>query len=266
MPRTTRRRFLEESMIATATAVAAASVPRLEAREAKRAPANDTIRHAVIGCRIRGRVHADQFARQEGVEVAYVCDPDRRLADELAAAVESQQGRRPKAVQDLRVVFDDPAVDTVSIATPNHWHALAAIWAMQAGKHVYVEKPVSHNVSEGRRIVQVAEKTGRLCQAGTQNRSRGDLVAAAEYIRAGKFGDVTLARTIIYGRRGSIGPRGTYEVPEQVDYNLYLGPAPASRSRARTSTTTGTGTGTPATASWGTTTSTTWTSAAGSWG
>ncbi len=226
MSLTTRRRFLEESMIATATAVAAASVPRLEAREASRASTNDTIRHAVIGCRIRGRVHAAEFGRQAGVEVAYVCDPDRRLAEELAAAVESQHGHRPRVVQDLRLVFDDPAVDTVSIATPNHWHALAAIWAMQAGKHVYVEKPVSHNVSEGRRIVQVAETTGRLCQAGTQNRSRGGLATAAAYIRDGKLGEVTLARSIIYGRRGSIGPRGTYEVPEQVDYNLYLGRRP----------------------------------------
>jgi predicted dehydrogenase len=96
---------------------------------------------------------------------------------------------------------------------------------MQAGKHVYVEKPVSHNVSEGRRIVQVAEKTGRLCQAGTQSRSNGALAAAAEFIRAGKLGDVTFARSIIYGRRESIGPRGKYEVPRRVDYNLFMGPA-----------------------------------------
>ena len=116
-------------------------------------------------------------------------------------------------------------MDTVSIAAPNHWHALAAIWAMQAGKHVYVEKPVSHNVSEGRHIVQVAEKTGRLCQAGTQIRSDGALAAAVEYIRSGKLGDVTLARSIIYGDRGRIGPRGMYEVPRQVDYNLFMGPA-----------------------------------------
>lgn len=226
MPRTTRRRFFEESMIAAAALAAGSSGRPALARGPGRASPNDTIRHAVIGCRIRGRVHADQFARLEGVEVSHVCDPDRRLADELAASVEMRQGRRPKAVQDLRAVLDDPSVDTVSIAAPNHWHALAAIWAMQAGKDVYVEKPVSHNVSEGRRTVQVSEKTGRLCQAGTQNRSRGDLAAAAEYIRSGKLGEVTFARTIIYGRRGGIGPRGTYEVPPEVDYNLFMGPAP----------------------------------------
>ncbi len=226
MSRITRRRFFEESMIATAAVVAAGSaVQRLPAQEKKPSSANSTIRHAVIGCRIRGRVHAAEFGRQPGVEVVYVCDPDRQLADELAASVEKQQGRRPKAVQDLRVICDDKSVDTLSIAAPNHWHALAAIWAMQGGKHVYVEKPVSHNVSEGRRIVQVAEKTGRICQAGTQNRSNGALAAAAEFIRAGKLGTVTLARSIIYGRRNSIGPRGTYEVPKQVDYNLFLGPA-----------------------------------------
>jgi predicted dehydrogenase len=225
MSRITRRQFLEESMIATAAVAAAADVQRLPAQEKTPAAANDTLRHAVIGCRIRGRVHAAEFGRQAGVEVAYVCDPDQQLADELAASVEKQRGRRPRAVQDLRVIFDDKAVDTVSIAAPNHWHALAAIWAMQAGKHVYVEKPVSHNVSEGRRMVQVAEKTGRLCQAGTQNRSNSALAAAAEFIRTGKLGTVTFARSIIYGRRGSIGPQGTYEVPKQVDYNLFLGPA-----------------------------------------
>jgi predicted dehydrogenase len=226
MTRITRRQFFEESMIATATAVAAgANGPRAQAQETRPASANATIRHAVIGCRIRGRVHAVEFGRQAGVEIAYVCDPDRELADELAASVEKARERRPAAVQDLRAIFDDNSVDTVSIAAPNHWHALAAIWAMQAGKHVYVEKPVSHNVSEGRRIVQVAEKTGRLCQAGTQNRSNSALAAAAEFIRAGKLGDVTLARSIIYGQRDSIGPRGTYEVPKRVDYNLFMGPA-----------------------------------------
>lgn len=223
MSSTTRRRFLEESMIAAAAA-AAACAPQVRAEEEPRRGANDTIRHAVIGCRIRGRVHAREFAKQAGVEVAYVCDPDRELADELASQVEHEQGRRPKVVQDLRMIFDDSDVHTVSIAAPNHWHALAAIWAMQSGKDVYVEKPVSNTVEEGRRMVQVARKTGRLCQAGTQNRSVGAHAAAADYVRAGMLGEVTLARTIIYGRRGSIGRPGTYEVPKQVDYNLWLGP------------------------------------------
>lgn len=227
MPSLSRRQFLEDSMIATAAAVAAGMVPQSLADEAP-APvrsANETIGHAVIGCRIRGRVHAREFAGKPGVEVTYVCDPDRELAEELAQAVEKQQGRRPKAVQDLRTVFEDKSVDTVSIAAPNHWHALAAIWAMQAGKDVYVEKPVSHNVAEGRRIVQVSRKTGRICQGGTQYRSSGPNAAAVEYMRQGKLGMVKVARSIVYGGRGSIGAPGTYEVPSSVDYNLFLGPA-----------------------------------------
>lgn len=225
MSKSTRRQFLEESMIAAGVAAAMhARAPVARSEESKRVGPNDTLRHAVIGCRIRGRVHASEFARLAGVEVAYVCDPDSQLREELATAVETQTGKRPQAVADLRTVFDDQSVDTVSIAAPNHWHALAAIWAMQSGKDVYVEKPVSHNVSEGRRIVQVARKLGRICQAGTQNRSRGDLAEAAKFIHSGQLGDVDLARTIVYGRRNSIGPRAKIEFPQHIDANLWLGP------------------------------------------
>ena len=226
MSRHTRRDFLEESIIAVGiTAAAASSAPELIAEPSGRSSSNDTIRHAVIGCRIRGRVHAREFGRQDGVEVAYVCDPDEKLVEELANSVEEQQGRRPKTTRDLREIMDDKSIDTVSVAAPNHWHALAAIWAMQSGKDVYVEKPVSHNVTEGRRIVQVARKTGQICQSGTQRRSIGYLKSAAKFIQQGKLGEVTLARSIIYGRRGSIGERGKYEVPKHIDYNLWLGPA-----------------------------------------
>src|SRR5262245_31470441 len=214
-----RRRFLEDSMLAAAAAAAAqAAGPFAAAQDAPVKSANDELRHAVIGCRIRGRVHAKEFGSKPGVQVAYVCDPDRDLAEELAEAVEKQTGKRPKAVQDLRVVFDDKSVDTVSIAAPNHWHSLAGIWAMQAGKDVYVEKPVSHNVSEGRRMVQASRKTNRICQGGTQYRSSGSNAAAVDYMRQGKLGEVKLARSIVYGGRGSIGPLATYEVPSSVDY------------------------------------------------
>ena len=224
MSKINRRRFLEESMIATALGAASVACPLTGVRRARGASANETIRHAVIGCRTRGRVHAHEFAEINGVEVAYVCDPDSNLANQLAASFDQREARRPEVVQDLRRIFDDKSVDTVSIAAPNHWHALAAIWAMQSGKDVYVEKPVSHNVIEGRRIVQFARKLGRICQTGTQNRSRGDLAAAAEYIRSGKLGEVTLARSIIYGRRESIGPRGKCSIPSHVDFDLWLGP------------------------------------------
>ncbi|MEQ2006129.1 MAG: Gfo/Idh/MocA family oxidoreductase [Limisphaerales bacterium] len=229
MTNITRRRFLEDSMLAAAAAAAATACPSPGwAQEQKPGSPGNRIRVAILGCRIRGKQHAQELARIKDCEIAYVCDPDRDLARELAAAVEKQQGRAPKTVQDLRRVFDDKDVDAVFIATPNHWHALAAIWAMQAGKDVYVEKPVSHNVSEGRRMVQVARKTGRICQGGTQNRSNGALAAAVDYMKQGKLGQVKLARSIIYGGRGSIGGPGKFEIPAAVDYNLWAGPAPMS--------------------------------------
>lgn len=213
----------------TAAALAAAAVPQtLCAADKPTGNPSNKVRVAVLGCRIRGRQHVAELANIPDCEIVYVCDPDRDLAAELAATVEKKQGRAPQAVQDMRRVFDDKSVDAVFIATPNHWHALAAIWAMQSGKDAYVEKPVSHNISEGRRIVQVSRKTGRICQGGTQNRSNMALAEAVEYMRAGKLGDVKLARSIIYGQRASIGPTGMYEVPANVDYNLWAGPAPLS--------------------------------------
>lgn len=223
-----RRRFLEDSMLATA-ALAAASVPVTSFAEEKPTglPSNK-VRVAILGCRIRGKQHVVELSKVPDCEIVYVCDPDKDLAAELATAVEKNQGVGPQAVQDMRRVFDDKTVDAVFIATPNHWHALAAIWAMQSGKDAYVEKPVSHNISEGRRIVQVAQKTGRMCQGGTQNRSNMALAEAIEYMQAGKLGEVKLARSIIYGVRNSIGPKGNYELPANVDYNLFSGPAPMS--------------------------------------
>jgi predicted dehydrogenase len=211
-------------------AAAAAAAPPLAGRAEDKGSGspNNRLRVAVLGCRIRGKQHAQELSRLRDCEIVCVCDPDKDLAGELAAAVEKQQSSAPKAFQDLRRILDDPSVDAVFIATPNHWHALAAIWAMQAGKDVYVEKPVSHNLSEGRRIVQVARRTGRICQGGTQNRSHAALAAAIDYIRQGKLGEVRLARSIVYGSRGSIGGPGSYEVPPQVDYNLWAGPAPMS--------------------------------------
>jgi predicted dehydrogenase len=224
----TRRRFLENSMLAAAAAAAGTTGLPLQAQEKKPGNASNRIRVAILGCRIRGKQHAQELAPLRDCEIAYVCDPDRDLAAELAAVVEKQQGSAPKPVQDMRRIFDDHGVDAVFVATPNHWHALAAIWAMQAGKDVYVEKPVSHNITEGRRIVQVARKTGRICQGGTQNRSNGALASAIDFMKQGKLGEVKLARSIVYGRRDSIGGPGSYAVPANVDYNLWAGPAPMS--------------------------------------
>jgi predicted dehydrogenase len=166
------------------------------------------------------------FAGRVDTEVTYICDVDEKIANSRADGVAQTQGRRPKIVKDMRKVFEDAAVDIVSFATPNHWHALGAIWAMQAKKDVYVEKPVSHNVSEGRRMVEAARKYACICQCGTQSRSNPGMRAAIEFIRAGKLGEVKLARGLCYKGRGSIGPKGTYKVPTEVDYDLWSGPAP----------------------------------------
>src|SRR5262249_25465490 len=126
----------------------------------------------------------------------------------------------------LRKVLDDKEIDAVSIATPNHWHALAAIWAMQAGKDVYVEKPVSHNISEGRRIVETARKYNKICQTGTQSRSTAGMQESIAYLHSGKLGKVTLARALCYKLRPSIGKvKEPTTPPATMDYNLWCGPA-----------------------------------------
>ena len=224
----TRRRFLEDSVLAAAAAATASIPTPLRAAEQRTASAHDKITVAIIGCGIRGKQHASELTRLSDCEIAYVCDPDRDRAAELASDLVAKNRPQPRAVQDLRVVLGDKSVAAVFIATPNHWHALAAIWAMQAGKDVYVEKPVSHNISEGRRIVQVARQLGRICQGGTQNRSNGALAEAINYIHEGKLGEVKLARSIVYGRRGSIGGPTQGEIPASVDYNLWAGPAAMS--------------------------------------
>lgn len=221
----TRRQFLENSILAAGAAATASFPTPLIAAEQRSVSANDKITVAIIGCGIRGKQHASELTKLPDCEVAYVCDPDRDRAAEVAADLVAKKRPQPKAIQDLRVVLEDKSVSAVFIAAPNHWHALAAVWAMQAGKDVYVEKPVSHNISEGRRIVQAARKLGRICQVGTQNRSDGALADAIQYIHDGKLGDVKLARSIVYGRRESIGGPSQCEIPASVDYNLWAGPA-----------------------------------------
>ncbi|HEV3340745.1 MAG TPA: Gfo/Idh/MocA family oxidoreductase [Pirellulales bacterium] len=230
MSRLSRRRLLEDSLLAATAAavsgIAPKSAPAEETSVGK--SANDRLSVAVIGVRGQGNGHLGAYSQtaRYNTEVTYICDADEAVGRQRVEEIAKKQGRAPQYVQDLRKVFDDPSVDVVSTATPNHWHALVAIWAMQAGKDVYVEKPVSHNVSEGRRIVQTARKRERICQTGTQCRSMGGTIQAIDYVHSGKIGQVTVARGLCYKLRGSIGPKGTYEVPASVDYNLWLGPAP----------------------------------------
>src|SRR5437764_8403346 len=225
MPNITRRKFLEDSILATA---AAASLPLAQssapAAEAATGSANDKIPVAILGCGIRGKQHAAELSKLAECEITYVCDPDRDRASELSAEI-GKKHPQPKAVQDLRRVLEDKSIAAVFITTPNHWHALAAIWAMQAGKDVYVEKPVSHNIVEGRRIVETARKYRRICQAGTQIRSMPGAQEAIRYVHDGKIGKVEVARGLCYKPRGSIGKLSPGTVPPGVDYNLWVGPA-----------------------------------------
>src|SRR5215207_8902387 len=165
----TRRRFFEDSLMAAAAVALPSRLMAAETSVVSASP-NQKLTAAIIGCGIRGKAHARELARLADCDVAYVCDPDLDRADEVGALLTELKRPMPKKVQDLRRVLEDKAVDVVFIATPNHWHALAAIWAMQAGKDVYVEKPVSQNVAEGRRMVQAARKHNRICQGGTQYR------------------------------------------------------------------------------------------------
>jgi predicted dehydrogenase len=228
MSTVSRRRFLEDSMFAAAAAVAAGSAGELFAQQEPQQSAspNERLGAAVVGTRWQGNSHLSAFSGRKDTEVLYVVDCDERIGRERVDQVAERQGRKPKWVADMREAFDDKAVDIVSTATPNHWHALVSIWAMQAGKDVYVEKPVSHNVSEGRRMVEVARKLGRICQTGTQCRSNPGMQAMMKYLHDGNLGKVNVGRGLCYKRRNSIGPRGEYQPPQNVNYDLWLGPAP----------------------------------------
>ncbi len=237
MSNRTRRQFLEDSMFATATAIAAGGAGSLLAAEKKKKPEpadggkaagpNDRLRVAVIGVNGRGQSHISAFlSHKKDVDLVCICDADSKVGQAHCEKVGKETGNTPKFVQDPREVFADPNIDAISTATPNHWHALIAIWAMQAGKDVYVEKPVSHNVSEGRRIVETARKYNKICQAGTQSRSMEGMRQCIEYLHSGKLGEVTFARGLCYKSRPSIGPKGEYEVPATVNADVWYGPAP----------------------------------------
>src|SRR5205823_4392479 len=167
----------------------------------------------------------------------HVCDVDGAVVGRVIEAANKAQGRAPEHVVDIRRLLENKDIHAVSIATPNHWHALAAIWAMQAGKDVYVEKPVSHNISEGRRIVEVCRRTNKICQTGTQIRSGAGNREAIEFIRSGKLGKVRVARGLCYKRRDSIGQcGGPQEVPKSINYDLWCGPAPNNPPRRNSKT------------------------------
>lgn len=190
------------------------------------AQASDRVRVAVIGVGSRGTAHIKEMAPVAGIEVAAVVDPDTNRAEKAASEIRSRTGKGPKVESDMRRIFDDKSIDAVTIATTNHWHTLTAIWAMQAGKDVYVEKPVSHNIYEGLKLVETARKYNRIAVGGTQRRFWGPWRKAVELMHAGVIGDIYQANFIFPGRRDSIGFKPNAPVPGWLNWDLWLGPAP----------------------------------------
>jgi predicted dehydrogenase len=234
MKTTTRRDFLVRSM-AGGLALAAPGLLPGGVRLAKAAAANAEVRMGVVGLggldtvggvggRGRQLIHALQDV--PGASVVALCDVDRAILDH---EVQQLKDRRQEvtAYSDVRKLLDDKTIDAVVVATPNHWHALATIWACQAGKDVYVEKPFSHNIWEGRQMVAAARKHGRIVQVGTQSRSSPALQQAIEYLRSGQLGPIRLVRAVVYRpRERMVQPDGPPAVPATVDYDLWCGPAP----------------------------------------
>src|SRR5690606_5676108 len=159
-----------------------------------------------------------------GVRTTAICDADPAVLDSKVTQVSDKQKIAVKGYIDMREMFEKGDIDVMSTATPNHWHTLAGVWAIQAGKDAFVEKPISHNVWEGRQLVRLARKTGRICQGGTQSRSSGSIQAAVKYVQEGKLGKIKYVKGMCYKARMSIGKGGNGKIPEGVNYDLWSGP------------------------------------------
>ncbi|MCS6853060.1 MAG: Gfo/Idh/MocA family oxidoreductase [Gemmataceae bacterium] len=220
MPLLNRRQFMRHTLAAAGTVVISGTKS-----SGRVLGANDTIHVAVAGLNGRGGAHISAFSSLPNVRITYLIDPDARTFGPKVKAVEAKGGGTPKTVKDVRQALDDKALDVISIATPNHWHALMTIWACQAGKDVYVEKPCSHNVREGRIAVEAARKYHRIVQHGTQSRSDGGWARVAEVIKSGRYGKLLVARGLCYKLRRSIGTKEVTAPPAELDFNLWLGPA-----------------------------------------
>ena len=188
--------------------------------------ASDRVRVAICGVRGRGHNHIDGFSRVPNTEIAALCDVDESVLNQRLANVEKTGTPKPKSYVDVRKLLEDKDIDAISIATPNHWHSLIAIWACQAGKDVYVEKPCSHNWFEGRQLTRAVKKYNRICQHGSQSRSNPAMMEAIRHLGDGTIGDVYLARALCYKWRPSIGHAPEEPVPAGVHYDLWTGPAP----------------------------------------
>ncbi|MGA2177783.1 MAG: Gfo/Idh/MocA family oxidoreductase [Verrucomicrobiota bacterium] len=227
MSNMTRRTFLKRSALA-------AGVMGFAARSWAQVPgANEDIRVAVVGFNGRGRSHISSWLKTKGVRLTALCDVDSKVIEAELGRLE-KDGPKVETYTDIRKLLASKNVDAISIATPNHWHALATVWGLQAGKHVYVEKPVSHNVWEGEKMVQAARRYEKIVQAGTQSRSSSGLKEAVAWVHQGNLGRILVARALCYKPRPSIGKAdGPQAVPASVDYDLWCGPAPLTPPRRR---------------------------------
>lgn len=222
MPCTTRRDFLVSSGLAGGSLLLANT-----RASGQIVGANERLRIAVAGLNGRGKSHIEGWLKQPNVEIAWLIDPDQKVLDRtMALVVENSGGKSdPKGTADVRRALEDKTLDAISIATPNHWHSLMTIWAAQAGKHVYVEKPMSHDVAEGRVAVAAQQKYGVVVQHGTQSRSSSRIAGLHKAIHQGKFGRLKIAYGYCCKPRGSIGHEEITRPPSNLDWNLWRGPA-----------------------------------------
>ena len=225
MKRLTRRDFVyASSALSSAIAIHGPLASNISANQ--KPNSGEKIRVAVVGVNGRGMDHVRGFLEQSGSTITAICDADEAVISKAMKTIEQKTGKPPKYYQDFRKLIEDKEIDAVSIATPNHWHALMAIWAMQHGKDVYVEKPVSHNVWEGRRIVEISRETKQICQTGTQVRSQPGVREAIKALHDGLIGKVDLAIGLCYKSRNSIGKaKVPFAVPSSVNFDLWCGPA-----------------------------------------
>ncbi len=222
----TRKDFLKTSLLGGGAAIVAANTRIYGQTAAAPGSANGDIRVAVVGINAQGGGHIKTYYKMPGTRLVALCDADSAVLDRRVAETE-KEGFKVTPYRDYRKLLEDKNIDAVVMAPPNHWHSLMTIWALQAGKDVYVEKPLSHNIWEGRQAVEAAKKYSKnIVQAGTQNRSSADIKTAIEYIRSGKLGKIQWARGLCYKERVSIGKHtGPQPIPATVDYDLWSGPS-----------------------------------------
>ena len=224
---TTRREFLKQALTGTAAISLAGMMPGLSAKSyAQVKGANEKFRAAMVGVNARGNALTNTFAKQPNCEVAYLCDVDSKAMDKPSAAVKKITGKEPKREKDIRKMLEHKDIDVVVIATPDHWHAPAALMALKADKHVYLEKPCSYAPAEGEILIQAAAKYGKKLQMGNQRRSWPNVIEAIQAVKGGEIGKVYFGKSWYTNNRASIGIGKEVPVPSNLDWDLWQGPAP----------------------------------------